>query len=161
MLTIGVISDTHGRLPLKVYEAFEDCDHIIHAGDIGSSLVLAELESIAPITAVLGNCDREDYGYNLPYSANKVFADVRIFVTHRPSDLQAALLGGGPGAFGPGDPLPQIAIHGHTHTPRKEQKGAILILCSGSPCYPRNSMPHVLLLTLDRGKILSITFVEL
>jgi len=32
---VGVISDTHGRLPQSVLAAFKDADLIIHAGDIG------------------------------------------------------------------------------------------------------------------------------
>jgi hypothetical protein len=32
--SIGVISDTHGRLPSGLSNAFKDVDLIIHAGDI-------------------------------------------------------------------------------------------------------------------------------
>jgi len=161
MFTIGIISDTHGGLPLRVYEIFKDCDHIIHAGDIGAVSLLYELETIAPVTAVLGNCDFDEYGSDVMPHATKVFEKVRVFVTHRPKDLRAALAGFGPAALAPGSPLPQIAIHGHTHKPRKELNGAVLTLCPGSPNCPRDSASSVMLLTLDAGRILGIKIVEI
>jgi len=57
MITIGVISDTHGVLDRKVAELFAGVDHILHAGDIGTDTLLHGLERIAPVTAVEGNCD--------------------------------------------------------------------------------------------------------
>ena len=168
MLRVGVISDTHGALPPSVREALAECNHIIHAGDIGSPGILYQLEEISPVTAVLGNCDYDsdfenyfdDAGQNLKYSAKIVLEGVRILVMHRPDALRAALAGQKPNVLSPHDPLPHIAIHGHTHTPRREQTGAVLTLCPGSPSRPRGSMPSVLLLTLDSGKILSLEFLE-
>ena len=51
MTTIGLISDTHGRLPDEALAAMADVDHIIHAGDIGGPEILHELEALAPTTA--------------------------------------------------------------------------------------------------------------
>jgi predicted phosphodiesterase len=45
---IGIISDTHGRLPSEVSNAFKDVDLIIHAGDIGEEAVLDKLSKIGP-----------------------------------------------------------------------------------------------------------------
>jgi uncharacterized protein len=56
-MTIGVISDTHGYLDPKVLELFAGVSHILHAGDIGNDFIVAELQTIAPVTAVLGNTD--------------------------------------------------------------------------------------------------------
>ena len=44
---VGVISDTHGHLPSSVADAFNGVDLIIHAGDIGESDIIDELEKIA------------------------------------------------------------------------------------------------------------------
>lgn len=57
MIKIGVLSDTHGHLDKQILAHFDGVDHIIHAGDIGLPWLLLELESIAPVTAVLGNND--------------------------------------------------------------------------------------------------------
>ena len=56
-LNIGVISDTHGQVQSGVYNAFAGVDFILHAGDIGSWDVIIELETIAPVKAVVGNID--------------------------------------------------------------------------------------------------------
>ena len=45
MKTVGVISDTHGRLDERAFAELADCDHIIHAGDIGDPAILRELEA--------------------------------------------------------------------------------------------------------------------
>jgi hypothetical protein len=57
VMKIGVISDTHGFLDPKIPGFFAGVEHILHAGDIGSDGVVAELEAVAPVTAVLGNTD--------------------------------------------------------------------------------------------------------
>jgi putative phosphoesterase len=56
-MKIGVISDTHGWLDPKVLELFNGVSHILHAGDIGPDAIIGELETIAPVTAVIGNTD--------------------------------------------------------------------------------------------------------
>jgi len=56
-MKIGIISDTHGFLDPKVLRLFAGVEHILHAGDIGSDAIIAELEAVAPVTAVLGNTD--------------------------------------------------------------------------------------------------------
>jgi len=56
-MKIGVISDTHNFLDPKIPELFQDVNHILHGGDIGLPWILAELELVAPVTAVAGNTD--------------------------------------------------------------------------------------------------------
>jgi len=43
---IGVISDTHGRLPPQVAAAFADVDLIIHAGDFNTNEVLTQVKEL-------------------------------------------------------------------------------------------------------------------
>lgn len=57
MIKIGVVSDTHGHLDPALLKLFAGVDHILHAGDIGLPWLILELESVAPVTAVIGNCD--------------------------------------------------------------------------------------------------------
>lgn len=56
-MKIGLLSDTHGFLDPRLPRIFRGVGHILHAGDIGPDLLVAQLESIAPVTAVLGNTD--------------------------------------------------------------------------------------------------------
>ncbi|HTY86675.1 MAG TPA: metallophosphoesterase family protein [Candidatus Acidoferrum sp.] len=56
-MRIGIISDTHGFLDSKIPGLFSGVNHILHAGDIGPDALIAELEAVAPVTAVCGNTD--------------------------------------------------------------------------------------------------------
>lgn len=83
-LRIGIISDTHGSLDPRAYAALADCDHIIHAGDICGPAILRELETLAPVTAVLGNNDFDEYGSEVGHFAHPVLGGVRFLVGHKP-----------------------------------------------------------------------------
>jgi hypothetical protein len=109
---LGVISDTHGLLRPEVFDAFAEVDHILHAGDIGSLDLLAELEALAPVTAVYGNTDGFDVRQRVPQIARVELDGFDIVVTHgdqfgspTPEKLNAAF------------PEAQILVYGHTHRP--------------------------------------------
>jgi putative phosphoesterase len=154
-MRIGIISDTHGSLPSAVHEAFAGVEHIFHAGDIGGQAILDELEIIAPVTAVIGNCDYFGDYLTAEESATCTLDGTRFYMTHTPSHAEEALRGRGD--IPPGAPLPHICIHGHTHIPRREVKGPVLMLCSGSPVRPRGgSSPTVLLLEAKDGQVISL-----
>jgi len=57
MKRIGLISDTHSHLEESVFEYFEACDEVWHAGDIGAASVADRLEAFRPLRAVYGNID--------------------------------------------------------------------------------------------------------
>ena len=59
-MKIGVISDTHGFLDPRVEEIFAGVNHILHAGDVCTASVLAELAEYAPVVVVIGNNDQPD-----------------------------------------------------------------------------------------------------
>lgn len=139
-LRIGIISDTHGSLDPRAYAALADCDHIIHAGDIGGPSVLRELETLAPVTAVLGNNDFDEYGSAVGHFAHPVLEGVRFLVGHKPGDVRVSFAGSA--ALAPGDPLPDVIIHGHTHVPElktgPDARPAGLYLCPGAVYRPRS-----------------------
>jgi putative phosphoesterase len=56
----GLLSDTHGYVHPALFGAFEGVQTILHAGDVCGDHVLQELECIAPVQAVRGNCDAPD-----------------------------------------------------------------------------------------------------
>ena len=58
MMTIGVISDTHGLMRPEALARLAGVERILHASDIGSPEVLDALAAIAPVTAIRGNNDR-------------------------------------------------------------------------------------------------------
>ena len=59
-MKIGVLSDTHAYLHPQVFDFFNPCDEIFHAGDIGSMDVLQQLAAFKPLRAVYGNIDSAD-----------------------------------------------------------------------------------------------------
>lgn len=54
---VGLISDTHGLFRPSITGVFSGVDLIVHAGDVGGTAVLDQLEAIAPVVAVFGNVD--------------------------------------------------------------------------------------------------------
>jgi len=109
---VGVIADTHGLLRPEVFEVFREVDHILHGGDVGPPHLLAELEALAPVTAVFGNTDGPELRGRLPRVATLELDGFEIVVTHgdqfgspTPEKLQAAF------------PRAEIIVYGHTHRP--------------------------------------------
>lgn len=58
MVTVAIISDTHGALDGRIAERIAGAEYCIHAGDIGSQAVYARvLELCGQVIAVRGNND--------------------------------------------------------------------------------------------------------
>lgn len=150
-MQIGIISDIHGRLSEEAIAALSGCDHILCAGDCEIPDVLYELEAIAPVTAVLGNCDYSPLlTQNLDPVANFSLGGVRFYMVHRPQDVRNV-----------GDDV-DVIVHGHTHVPRLEKIGKQLWINPGSPTKPRGgSMPTVAVMNVRDGKIQNIEFITL
>jgi putative phosphoesterase len=111
-MRLGVIADTHGLLRPEVFDVFGNVDHILHAGDLGPLDLLAELETLAPVTAVYGNIDGFDVRARLPQVARIELDGFRIVVTHGDQF-------GSPTPEGVHQAFPdaEILIYGHTHRP--------------------------------------------
>lgn len=162
MTRIGIISDTHGSLDPRAYAALADCDHIIHAGDIGGPAILRELETLAPVTAVLGNNDFDEYGSSVSHFAHPVIDGVRFLAGHKPGDVRIGFSGSR--ALAPGDPIPNVIVHGHTHVPElkcgPEARPASVYLCPGAVYRPRSDLGRtVAKMEVEDGRILS-TVIE-
>jgi putative phosphoesterase len=108
---IGVISDTHNYLDPAVERIFAGVEHILHAGDVGSRAILAELERIAPTTLVGGNTDDPGMGYPqtevIELGGNK-FLLHHIVNPHRLSDTLRLRIE---------RERPRMVVFGHTHKP--------------------------------------------
>jgi len=153
---VGILSDTHGRLPEKAFAALAGCDYLIHAGDIGDPAVLRALQALAPVYAVLGNNDYAEYGADVGRFARPTIAGVRFLVAHIPGDLRIGPHGG-PG-LAPGDAVPQVCVHGHTHVPEivtgQAASPAEYLICPGALFRPRNgSRPSVAKLTIANARV--------
>jgi putative phosphoesterase len=81
-LRIGIVSDTHDRVLPALHQALAGVDEILHAGDIASAEALAEVETIAPVTAVRGNMDEHALANRLPEEEILTRVGVRIALVH-------------------------------------------------------------------------------
>ena len=156
---VGVISDTHGYLYPEVKQALQGVDHIIHAGDIGSPQVLAELRAIAPVTAVRGNCDYDEWAQNVPARAELTLAGARLTVGHVGWQIEDRhdKTSSPPGAGGQaaaaaanaaGAPAtaarPDVLVFGHSHQSLVEWRQGVLYLNPGAAGPRRFNRPRSL-----------------
>ena len=150
-IRIGVIADTHGLFDPAVRRHFRGVDHILHAGDIGDRSVIEQLEQIAPVTAVSGNVDdSEESGF--PSEVVFELAGRRIAIRH-------ILYEGGKltkdGRAFLQENQPDLCIFGHSHRPKVEWFGKMLLFNPGSAGPRRFSLPRgVGLLTITQCKVM-------
>ena len=137
---IGIISDTHGRLPQSVSKAFQKTNLIIHAGDIGGQDIIDSLEKIAPIRAVRGNMDMGQWAGRFQRTDTIKIGDRQLFVIHDVCDLNQQAPSNNS----------HVVIHGHTHRPQVEKQQGVLFVNPGSAGQPRYGYPpSVALLELN------------
>ncbi len=153
-MKIGLISDTHNYLDPKVEKIFAGVEHILHAGDVGRSLILAELEQIAPVTAVFGNTDE-----GLPLRETEIIElGGRKFMIHHIVDVRQ-----------PSDVVlrrmqlakPDVLVFGHTHKMFNEVIGRTLFLNPGSAGRKRFNDPRTLAILHCEAKELRVEFKSL
>ena len=140
-MQIGVISDTHGLVRGEAVAALHGSDLILHAGDVGTSDVLETLAEIAPVFAVRGNIDRDDWAAKLPETRSISFAGRQIHLRHDIAGLDI-------------DPAAEgcdAVIFGHSHKPLIENRSGVLYLNPGSAGPRRFKLP-VCLARIELGE---------
>ncbi len=60
-VTVGILSDSHGFLDPRIAQVVNQCNYIIHAGDIFNAQVLEQLKPSIKLLAVAGNNDYSDF----------------------------------------------------------------------------------------------------
>ena len=146
-MKIGVISDTHGSIKHAAFDFLNDVDLILHAGDIGNSDIITELEAFAPVTAVLGNTD--GFPFTGRYSEREI-----IFIKGKKVYLTHAVINGNkqiPSVIRDiENNAPDIVIFGHTHRQHAFKKNGILFFNPGSAGPAREgTRPGVGVLTIE------------
>lgn len=128
-IEVGVIADTHGLLRPEALEALHGCDLIIHAGDIGKPEILEALRRLAPLEAVRGNNDSDDWASTLPDSLDLRIGPLGVHVLHDLKTLRAP------------PPGTSVIIAGHSHKPLIERRDDLLLLNPGSAGPRRFRLP--------------------
>ena len=112
MIRIGLLSDTHGYLDEAIFQHFESCDEIWHAGDFGDIAVADNLAAFRPLRGVYGNIDGKDIRAVFPEHLRFNCEEVDVWMTH---------IGGYPNRYSPQvrkdiqlNP-PRLFICGHSH----------------------------------------------
>jgi len=144
---LGVISDTHNFLDPKIPGLFNGVEHILHGGDVGNLPIIAELEAIAPVTAVYGNTDM-----GLPLKetemvelAGRKFLIHHIVNPHALTDRLKERIA---------RERPAAVVFGHTHRVFSETLGGVLYFNPGSAGKPRFGLGRtVAILHCDKKEI--------
>jgi uncharacterized protein len=118
--------------------------HIIHAGDVGAAEILENLATIAPVSAIRGNVDKDVWARRLPQTEVVELGGISIFVLH---DLTKLDLKPETAGF-------KVVISGHSHVPKQETRNGVLYFNPGSAGPRRFKLPVTVgRLTVDGGDI--------
>lgn len=148
---LGVISDTHGHMRPEALRALAGAEAIIHAGDVGTPEVLLALRQIAPVHAVRGNVDVNEWALSLPETLTVTIGTVRIYVIHDVAQLD----------FDPAARGYHVVISGHSHRTQNEMRDGVLYLNPGSAGPRRFRLPITLARFFIEGTNVRTEFVEL
>lgn len=150
MTRIGVISDTHGLVREEVQGLFHGCDVILHAGDIGRYSVLEDLRRIAPVIAVRGNIDKEQWAKEIDEYEVIEIEGKYIYILHNIQELDL-------------EPKGQfdIVIFGHSHKPVNEDKDGVLYFNPGSAGPRRFNLPIAIGVIEIKGNGLHSEIIEI
>jgi putative phosphoesterase len=138
---IGLISDTHGLLRGEALRALRGSELIVHAGDVGEPEILERLRELAPVVAVRGNVDAEDWARALPETAVAEAGPVQIYLLH---DVKALDLDPSAAGF-------HIVVSGHSHKFGRSERSGVLYINPGS-AGPRRFQLPITVARLDLGK---------
>jgi putative phosphoesterase len=123
---IGVVSDTHALLRPEVLPLLAGVESILHLGDVGDINILKALEKIAPVTAIRGNIDREEWCSRLPETEVRLIEGRYLYLLH---DLETLHLDPAAAKFA-------VVLYGHSHKAAIWRHKGVLYFNPGS-CGPR------------------------
>ena len=159
-MIIGLISDTHDRLPL-IDEAVNllnqiDVKLVLHAGDYIAPFVASSFKQLnAPLVGVFGNNDGDrtlltkkfaEFGADIRGRFAFVVVDgLRIALLHGDeTDLMKSLL-----ELESHD----VLVCGHTHAPKTYRKGRTLVINPGEACGILSGKPTMSLLDTEKLEV--------
>jgi len=148
--TLGLISDTHGRLRPEALTVLRGCNQIIHAGDIGDREILDSLSELAPIVAIKGNIDR-GWTASLPETAILEWQRTRIYVLHNLKALDIALT----------EARIQIVVSGHSHKPAISERSGVLFINPGTAGPQRFRLPITVARLNLTSRIFEVSIINL
>ncbi len=155
-MQIGIVSDTHDRVPASLHEALRGTDEVVHCGDICRDHTLVELETIAPVAAVHGNCDTRGLFERFPEELVLDRAGLTIAVIHGHRFPRGSIehLARHFQSLGP-----DVVLFGHSHIAVSEVVDGIRFFNPGT-AGGFGAPPSAGILTLDNGTF-DLTHIKL
>lgn len=160
-MRIGLISDTHGYCDPRLKQYFYEVDEIWHAGDIGDTNVIRELENWKPVRAVYGNIDDSATREIYPEDLWLEIEGVSVWITH---------IAGRPPHYLPrirkelGRRTPAVLICGHSHScqaHRDERTGLIYLNPGAAGNQGFHRTKTIMRFTLAKKKFSDLEVIEL
>lgn len=149
------MADTHTRgmtrtVPMGAWPYLESADHILHAGDVVDPAVLHDLQALAPLTVVMGNCDGLDVrDFGAVETAEITLGGVRIAMVH-----DAGARDGRHERMRAEFPDARVVVFGHSHIPWNEDREGLLLFNPGSPTWKRRApFTSMGLLWIEDGEV--------
>ena len=155
-MKIGILSDTHGHLPAKIFTIFKNIDHILHAGDIGDQKIIDKLKILCPVSAIYGNIDRWPVTSLFKNKLLIELAGKKILLIHDIVNIKNYSF-----QLFKNDISPDIVIYGHTHKLNIEKYRNILYINPGSISKPRSGKYGTAVILKIEDNTLEYNCVEL
>jgi putative phosphoesterase len=131
-------------------------DLILHAGDVCTASVLAELAEYAPVVAVLGNNDGPDVAdWGAAETTELDLDGLSVAMVHDSGPAVGRLV-----RMRRKFPAADLVVFGHSHIPLDESAPGLRIFNPGSPT-DRRRQPHGTLgvLRIDSGRLAEASIV--
>lgn len=172
MTVLGLLADTHipdraEALHPAILPIFRDArvTAILHAGDVSVAPVIHELETVAPVYAVLGNRDIYHLRH-LPMSRLLHFDGVPVGLVHGQGSvwfylyekIHVLTIGYRLEFYLPylfrTLPRARVIVFGHSHMPMiRWVKGTLIVNPGSASCPNREHLPSIGLLRLEGGQV--------
>lgn len=150
-----MIADTHTQgmtrpVPMGAWPYLESADHILHAGDVVDPALIKELEMLAPLTVVMGNCD----GMDVREAGAEPEVEIEL------GGVRIAMLHDSGAKTGRWErmrerfPSARVVVFGHSHIPWNEDRDGLLLFNPGSPTWKRQApFTSMGLLWIENGEV--------
>ena len=154
-MKVAVVADTHTHgmtrtIPMGAWPYLETADHILHAGDVTDPGVLDELKTMAPVSAVIGNCDAWDVrDWGATEELELELGGIRIAMLHDSGPTK-----GRRERMRKRFPQARVIVFGHSHMPFNEDADGLLLFNPGSPTWKRRApFASMGLLWIEKGDV--------
>lgn len=161
MKKIGIISDTHGFIDLKINNILQHCDEVWHAGDFGFSDEIENFIKQHKVKGVYGNIDGDKIRQLYPQIQRFTCEKIKVLIKH---------IGGYPKKYSKDIEheiksfRPDIYICGHSHILKimyDKEYNLIHINPGAAGREGFHKMRTIVLLQINEKKISNVQVIEL